>query len=84
MGEVWLAEHEMLARPAAVKLIRRDLDGSEGASTACLLERFKREAQATAFLQSPHTVNVHDYGITEDETFYYVMEFLEGVDLETR
>jgi serine/threonine-protein kinase len=83
MGEVWKAEHAMLARPAVVKLIRPDLVDSNKREKACLLKRFEREARATALLQSPHTVDVYDYGIAEDETFYYVMEFLEGVNLET-
>jgi serine/threonine-protein kinase len=84
MGEVWEARHRMLARPAAIKLIRSDrlgADNPEGAQTA--LQRFEREAQATAVLRSPHTVELYDFGITKDGTFYYVMELLEGMDLET-
>jgi serine/threonine-protein kinase len=49
---------------------------------AMLAARFEREAQATAQLQSPHTVEIYDFGTTEDGTFYYVMELLEGIDLE--
>ncbi len=79
MGEVWKASHRLLARPAAVKLIRID----PGADSRELLRRFEREARATAALRSPHTVDVYDYGTTEDGTFYYVMELLEGYDLET-
>jgi serine/threonine-protein kinase len=84
MGEVWEARHRMLARPAAIKLIRSDrlgADNLEGAQTA--LHRFEREAQATAMLRSPHTVELYDFGTTKDGTFYYVMELLEGMDLET-
>jgi len=79
MGEVWRARHRLLARAAAVKLIRID----PGTDSRELLRRFEREAQATAALRSPHTVDVYDYGTTQDGTFYYVMELLEGFDLET-
>jgi len=83
MGEVWRAEHQLLARPAAVKLIRRDaLDDRSGAAEEAI-ERFRREAQATALLRSPHTVQLYDYGVTDDGSFYYVMELLDGLDLES-
>jgi len=81
MGEVWRAEHRMLARPAAIKLIRTD--GSSGGSSRDVQKRFEREARATARLSSPHTVQIYDFGTTEEGTFYYVMELLEGFDLET-
>jgi serine/threonine-protein kinase len=75
MGEVWRAEHEMLARPAAIKLIRGDLAGTvDPSSSKPYLQRFQREVQATANLRSPHTIEVYDYGISDDGTFYYVME----------
>ena len=80
MGEVWRARHRLQARPAAIKLIRPtaapSIIGSEAAS------RFEREAQAIASLRSPHTVNLFDFGITDDGTFYYVMELLDGLDAE--
>jgi hypothetical protein len=82
MGEVWRARHRMLARPAAVKLIRSESLGIDPHAAAELVARFEREAQATALLQSPHTVEVYDFGTTEDGTFYYVMELLDGIDLE--
>jgi eukaryotic-like serine/threonine-protein kinase len=80
MGEVWRASHQLLARSAAIKLIRPESFGSDGRE---LVKRFEREAKATAALRSPHTVNIYDFGTTEDGTFYYVMELLEGFDLET-
>ncbi len=80
MGEVWRASHRLLARSAAIKLIRSESFGSDGRE---LVRRFEREAKATAALRSPHTVNIYDFGTTEDGTFYYVMELLEGFDLET-
>ena len=82
MGEVWRADHRMLARPAAIKLIHEDVLGPDSDSAEAMLTRFEREAQVTASLQSPHTVELYDYGTTEDGTFHYVMELLEGVDLE--
>ena len=84
MGEVWRARHRMLARPAAVKLIRPDRLGFEqGRAADSLVRRFQREAQATAALHSPHTVELYDFGVTSEGTFYYVMEILDGLDLES-
>ncbi len=84
MGEVWRAEHRMLARPAAVKVIKPSLLDAGGDGTAEeSLQRFEREARATAQLSSPHTVGLYDFGITAEGSFYYVMELLQGVDLES-
>ena len=83
MGEVWRARHDMLARPAAIKLVRgRQVGLGSGPLDAEVLRRFEREAQATAALHSPHTVELYDFGVTADGTFYYVMEILDGLDLE--
>jgi serine/threonine-protein kinase len=82
MGEVWRANHRMLARPAAIKLIHQEVLGPDSGTAEAMLARFEREAQVTASLQSPHTVELYDYGTTEDGVFHYVMELLEGVDLE--
>jgi len=83
MGEVWRAEHRTLARPAAIKLIRPEIMGSLGGDAGDIARRrFEREAQATALLRSPHTIEVYDFGITGDGTFYYVMELLDGFDLD--
>ena len=84
MGEVWRAEHRLLARPSAIKLIRPSFAMTHSAEgTAEAMRRFEREAQVTAQLRSPHTVNLFDFGVADDGSFYYVMEFLEGVDVET-
>ncbi|BDC48806.1 hypothetical protein F183_A11220 [Bryobacterales bacterium F-183] len=84
MGEVWLANHKMLARPAAVKLIRPELlSGQTMRNEAVIRKRFEREARATAALRNPHTVALYDFGVTSDNMFYYVMELLEGIDLQT-
>ena len=84
MGEVWRAEHALLARPAAVKLIEpRRLRRAAREEAQEAVARFEREARATASLTSPHTVGLYDYGVTREGTFYYVMELLEGVDLDS-
>jgi tRNA A-37 threonylcarbamoyl transferase component Bud32 len=84
MGEVYKATHTMLARPAAVKLIRPEtLGASDSESAELAMRRFAREAEAAANLRSPHTVEVYDFGVTDDQTMYFVMEMLDGLDLET-
>jgi hypothetical protein len=84
MGEVWRAKHRLLARPAAIKIVRPELLGaSSEAEAKQMLRRFEREAQATASLSSPHTIDVFDFGATREGTFYYVMELLCGRDLES-
>ena len=83
MGEVYLATHRMLARPAAIKLIRPEvLAAGDAALAQTAVARFRREAEAAARLRSPHTVELYDFGVTEDGTFYLVMELLEGQNLE--
>jgi serine/threonine-protein kinase len=82
MGEIWRARHHMLARPAAVKLVRSDVFDKVEAKRAAVA-RFEREAQMTARLSSPHTVRLYDFGVTDEGTFYYAMELLDGLDLES-
>ncbi|HEY6080213.1 MAG TPA: serine/threonine protein kinase [Polyangiaceae bacterium] len=79
MGEVWRAEHRLLAREAAIKLIR--IDGGE--VTPDMQERFRREAQTLAALRSRNTIELFDYGVSDDGTFFYVMELLDGLDLDS-
>jgi serine/threonine-protein kinase len=81
MGEVWRARHRMLARPAAIKLIRPS--AGNGGASADMLRRFEREAQVIARLRSPHTVDLYDFGVAENGAFYYVMELLEGLDADS-
>jgi serine/threonine protein kinase len=84
MGEVWRAKHRLLARPAAIKLIRTEaVAGGDPAAAQTALARFEREAQATSMLGSPHTIEIYDFGVTENGAFYYVMELLDGMDLRT-
>src|SRR5438309_9216169 len=84
MGEVWRAQHRMLARPAAIKLIRPSFagDGPAGVSEEAV-RRFEREAQVIARLRSPHTVELFDFGIAADGAFYYVKELLDGLDADS-
>ena len=84
MGEVWLARHRLLARPAAIKLMRPEVFGGSSPERQSELQaRFEREAQATALLRSPHTIELYDFGVSDEGAFYYVMEFLDGFDLDT-
>jgi len=83
MGQVFRATHQLLARPAAVKLIRPDSIKGVSAETARVaMERFRREAAAAAALSSPHTIALYDFGPTGDGSFFYAMELLEGLSLE--
>jgi serine/threonine-protein kinase len=83
MGEVWRANHRMLIRPAAIKIVNAVALGSAPGGPDVLLRRFEREARATAALRSPHTVQLYDFGVSDDGRLYYAMELLEGLDLET-
>jgi tRNA A-37 threonylcarbamoyl transferase component Bud32 len=84
MGEVWKGEHRLLARPAAIKLIRPEALGPvDEEQRQIVLRRFEREAQATAALTSPHTIDLYDFGISEDGTFFAVIEMLRGCDLDS-
>ena len=83
MGEVWRASHRLLARPAAIKLIRSSRPGNADDISDDVRRRFEREAQLIAQLRSPHTVTLFDFGVAEEGSFYYVMELLDGVDTDT-
>lgn len=77
MGEVYLAEHALLKRPCAVKVIRPDQAGNPST-----LQRFLREVQVTATLTHPNTVQIFDYGQADDGTVFYAMEYLPGMNLQ--
>ncbi|MGZ4778739.1 MAG: serine/threonine-protein kinase [Thermoanaerobaculia bacterium] len=83
MGEVYEATHRMLARRAAIKLIRPEMIAKHGEGAVLAMQRFRREAEAAANLRSPHTVELYDFGVTADQTLYFVMELLDGMDLES-
>jgi serine/threonine protein kinase len=80
MGEVWRAQHRLLAREAAIKLIKSD---ALSASEQGMRERFRREAEALAKLRSRNTIELFDYGVADDGTFFLVMELLDGLDFES-
>lgn len=77
MGVVHKAEHVLLKRPCAIKLIRPESEADVKA-----VANFEKEVKATARLTHWNTVEIFDYGHTDDGTFYYVMEFLPGMSLE--
>jgi len=84
MGEVWRANHKLLRREAAVKIVRPALQTSDDSGERRETQRrFELEAQAMASLRSPHTVGVYDFGLSEEGSLYYVMELLDGLDAET-
>jgi serine/threonine-protein kinase len=76
MGEVYLAEHQLMKRPCAIKVIRPEKTGDPR-----VLARFEREVQATAKLSHWNSIDIFDYGRANDGTFYYVMEYLPGMNL---
>ena len=78
MGEVYLAEHQLMKRPCAIKVIRPEKAGDPN-----VLARFEREVRATAKLSHWNSIEIYDYGRTEDGTFFYVMEYLPGMNLHS-
>lgn len=82
MGQVWRAEHSLLARPAAVKLIASDRFDEDDAERAAFVSRFEREALALADLSSINTVRLYDFGVSAQGVPYHVMELLDGLDLQ--
>lgn len=84
MGEVWRAQHRLLARPAAVKLISPErLGARDEASRRRVLARFEQEAKVTASLDSPHTVELYDFGVSGEGELFIVMELLDGLDAQS-
>jgi tRNA A-37 threonylcarbamoyl transferase component Bud32 len=79
MGVVYLAWHRDLGRPCVIKIVNPDRDASGN-----LRRRFEREARETSLLRSPYTVQVFDFGVTQQGQLFYVMEFLDGVSLQDR
>ena len=77
MGVVYLAWHRDLGRPCVIKLVNPERTGS-----LALRRRFEREARETSMLSSPYTVDVFDFGITQEGQLFYVMEYLAGTSLQ--
>jgi len=82
MGEVWKARHQLLARPAAVKFVKPEALAGDWRDQQTALARFEQEAQVTANLRSAHTIQLFDFGRASNGAFYYVMELLDGLDLD--
>lgn len=76
-GEVYKGEHRLLKKPVAIKILKKELNGTDA------LDRFKKEVMVTASLDHPNTIRVYDYGTGKDGQFYYVMEYLNGLSLES-
>ncbi len=78
MGQVFLAEHRQLKRKVALKILRREL-----ANTPDVVRRFVSEAQLVNQIKNEHIVDITDFGKGPDGLEYFVMELLEGRDLDT-
>lgn len=77
MGDVYTARHTLMCRPTAIKVLKRD----EARQEESVL-RFEREVRLSSTLTHPNTITIYDFGFTEDRTFFYVMEYLTGLDLQ--
>jgi len=77
MGDVYLAEHRLMKRPCAIKVIRAEKAGDPRA-----IARFEREVKATSRLSHWNSISIYDYGRTSDGTFFYVMEYVTGLSLQ--
>jgi serine/threonine-protein kinase len=77
MGKVFVAEHALMCRPSAVKVLK-----SSSATDRTALARFEREVRLSSSLSHPNTITIFDFGRAAQDTFYYAMEYLEGMDLE--
>jgi serine/threonine-protein kinase len=79
MGTVYLAEHPMIGKRVAVKMLRPDLGTDPG-----LVSRFFQEAKAVNEIRHPNIVDISDFGHTSDGIVYFVMELMEGQSLRDR
>jgi len=79
MGTVWLGEHTLIGRRAAIKVLHRDRSSQRES-----IERFFTEARATSAVEDPGIVQIYDFGVTTNGTAYLVMEYLDGEPLSAR
>ncbi len=77
MGRVYVAQHALMCRASAVKVMEAGADEGEKA-----VARFEREVRLSATLTHPNTITIYDFGRTGQDTFYYAMEYLDGLSLE--
>lgn len=75
-ARVYLATHALLKRPTAIKILKPEQ------ITAKNVSRFEREVQLASGLTHPNTINIYDYGATDDGSFYYAMEYIKGPSLQ--
>jgi serine/threonine-protein kinase len=73
MGAVYLAEHPLIGKRVALKVIHRELAG-----TREVVQRFFQEAKAVNKIGNDHIVEIHDFGVTPEGDHFYIMEYLEG------
>ena len=73
MGAVYLAEHPLIGKKVALKVIHRELAGNRE-----VVQRFFQEAKAVNKIGNDHIVEIHDFGVTPEGDHFYIMEYLEG------
>ena len=76
MSTVHLARHALLKRPTAIKILKRHMATDE------LAARFEREVRLVSELSHPNTIEIYDYGQTQDGLLYYAMEYVDGITLD--
>jgi serine/threonine-protein kinase len=76
MGAVYLAEHPLIGKKVALKVIHRELAGNRE-----VVQRFFQEARAVNKIGNEHIVEIHDFGVTPENDHFYIMEYLEGQTL---
>jgi tRNA A-37 threonylcarbamoyl transferase component Bud32 len=73
MGAVYLAEHPLIGKRVALKVIHRELAGNRD-----VVSRFFQEARAVNKIGNEHIVEIHDFGVTPEGDHFFIMEYLEG------
>ena len=73
MGAVYLAEHPLIGKKIALKVIHRELSGNKE-----VVQRFFQEARSVNKIGNEHIVEIHDFGVTDNGDHFYIMEYLDG------